>query len=533
MDIATPAHSSTNVKSESKRALWSLSARELTASVARGEVRALEVVNAHIARIEAVNPALNALVISRFDEARAEAKEADRRQNAGEPLGPLHGLPITIKECIDVKGTPSSFGVTAHASSMAEQDEVHVARLRNAGAIVLGKSNLGQMLLFVESDNPVYGRSNHPLIPDRSPGGSSGGEGALIAAQCSPLGLGTDIGGSSRIPAAMCGTFGFKATTGRMPDSGRGSIPIGQQAITSQIGVLARNLPDLALGFEVAHGGREPVVEPPRPLGDWRQVRIDPLRIGFYVDDGMFPASAAVRRAVEEAASALEERGAQVVAFQPPDLREAAALFFGILSGDGFAGEQRFLGTSRIDRRLAALKLVASASAPKKALLRSVLRLTGRGESADNLDFFGKRTTDEHWQLVEQLMAFRERFLHSLDQAEGGPIDVLISPGCGLPAIKHGATEELGVIGAYTLIYNVLGYPAGVVPWTLVRAEEETATPRGRDRMDITARETEQGSAGLPVAVQVAARPWRDHVALGVMAALEEAAELPALSPRV
>src|SRR5262249_12442097 len=151
------------------------SATTLVAQIAAGELSAAEAVDAHIEQIERVNPALNAVVWKRYDEARAEAAEADRKRRAGEPLGPLHGLPITIKECLDLRGSPSTFGVVSRRDHVADADERHVAALRSAGAIVVGKTAVAQLLLYLESDNPLHGRSNNPWSTDRTPGGSSGG----------------------------------------------------------------------------------------------------------------------------------------------------------------------------------------------------------------------------------------------------------------------------------------------------------------------------------------------------------------------
>ncbi|HEY7976271.1 MAG TPA: amidase, partial [Ktedonobacterales bacterium] len=195
-----------------------LSAVALAASIARGDLSAIEAVEASIARIEAVNPRLNAVVVKRYDEARAEARAADERQARGEPLGPLHGVPITVKECFDVTGTPATYGLPSRAHTLATEDDLYVARLRAAGAIIVGKTNLSQLLLYIESDNPLYGRTNNPWDLTRTPGGSSGGQAAIIAAGGSPLGLATDIGGSIRMPAAFCGVVGMKPTAGRTPD---------------------------------------------------------------------------------------------------------------------------------------------------------------------------------------------------------------------------------------------------------------------------------------------------------------------------
>src|SRR5690242_9828468 len=197
------------MKTTKNAALTSLSAGELAGLIARGEVSAVEAVEAHIERIEQVNAALNAVVVKRYDAARAEAREADERRARGEALGPLHGVPITIKESLDLVDTPSTFGLPSRASVLARQDDLYVARMRQAGAIILGKTNVAQLLYYIESDNPVYGRTNNPWNLDRSSGGSSGGQAAIIAAGGSPIGLGTDLGGSIRVPATFCGIAGL------------------------------------------------------------------------------------------------------------------------------------------------------------------------------------------------------------------------------------------------------------------------------------------------------------------------------------
>src|SRR5438105_5960323 len=162
---------------DSNRPLWRNSAREIARLIAVGEASAREVVDAHISRIQAVNPQLNALVVERFDAARKEAAEIDRKRATREPLPPLAGVPVSVKECLGLEGTPSTFGISGRERAVSSVDERHVARLRAAGAIVVGKTNDSQLLLYIESDNPVYGRSNNPWNLERTCGGSSGGEG--------------------------------------------------------------------------------------------------------------------------------------------------------------------------------------------------------------------------------------------------------------------------------------------------------------------------------------------------------------------
>jgi fatty acid amide hydrolase len=508
---------------DSTAPLWARSATALLGELSSGALSAAEVVDAHIARIEAVDGALNAVVWKRYDAARAEAAEADRRRRAGEPLGPLHGLPITIKECFDLAGSPATFGVVSRRGELAGQDDRYVAALRRAGAIVLGKTNVSQLLLYVESDNPVYGLTRNPWDLERTPGGSSGGQAAIIAAGGSPIGLGNDIGGSVRLPSAFCGIAGFKPTADRMPDQGRASMSLGQQAIRSQVGVHGRRVADVALGMRIASGG-DAAFDGLAPLGDPGAVDVAGLRIGWYADDELFPPSPAVRRAITEAADALARRGARVTAWRPPELAQAEALFFGLLGADRFALSRAILGSSPRDPRI---KLLEDSSRQPRALVDFLLMITGRRRVRSVVRHFGSYDTASYWRRVEALLDYRARVQEAL-----GEIDAVLSPPAPLPALRHGASAEVSVMGTYTCIYNVLGWPAGIVPWTRVRAGEESDRPASKDPCFVTARQTETGAAGLPVAVQVAARPWQDHVALAVMAALEREADGRPDAPR-
>ncbi|WP_019139762.1 amidase [Noviherbaspirillum massiliense] len=514
----------TSAQQQIETDLTALSATEQASLVRQGKISSLELVEAHIARIEAVNPVLNAVVVKRYEEARAEAREADRRRLQGEALGPLHGVPVSVKECLDLAGTPSTFGLPSRASMRAEQDDAYVARLRAAGAIVLGKTNVAQLLMFVESDNPLYGRSNNPWDLQRTPGGSSGGEAAIIAAGGAALGLGTDIGGSVRAPAAFCGIASMKPTAGRLPDAGRHSMPFGQRAIVSQVGVLARHVADVALGLEVANGGREPAAEPPMPLHDWTAVDVSRLRVACYLDDGLFPVAPAVRRAVQEAATILSDAGARVTPWQPPAVPHAYQLSLGLFSADCGAGFRETLGGNKRDPRIAMLVALAARSRFTLGALGGLLRLFGQHGLAGGLQAFGHGDTAHYWKLVEAQIDYQERFRAALDQDEGGPFDLILCPAMSLPAWKHGAARDLTLGGAYSILYNLLGYPAGVVPVTRVRANEESDRPASADLVQRAARKTEEGSAGLPVGVQVVARPWREHVALAAMQEIERVA---------
>jgi amidase len=202
------------------REIWQHSAIELAALIAKRQLSSLEVVNAHLARIDTVNPAINAVVRVLADEARAAAGAADRRLAAGETVGPLHGVPFKVKENIDMAGLPTTWGVPALAQAVVPADAPVVERMRAAGAIPIGRTNLPDMALRIHTDSSLHGLTRNPWHPGRTAGGSSGGEAAALATGMTPIGLGNDIGGSLRNPANACGVASIRPSFGRVPDAG-------------------------------------------------------------------------------------------------------------------------------------------------------------------------------------------------------------------------------------------------------------------------------------------------------------------------
>src|SRR3954468_13847559 len=222
-----------------------LSATRMAGMVAAKELSPVELVEAHLEQIERLNPKLNAFVDVRAAAALAEARAAERSVVEGEPLGPMHGVPISIKSCIDVAGMKCEAGSKLRAGNVPQSDAVLVQRLKSAGAIVLGVTNTPECLMAWETDNLLYGRTNNPYDVSRTPGGSSGGESAAIASGCSAGGVGRDGGGSIREPAHFCGICGLKATPGRIPATGHFPHSAGPFALTGVIGPMARTMGDL------------------------------------------------------------------------------------------------------------------------------------------------------------------------------------------------------------------------------------------------------------------------------------------------
>jgi amidase len=450
--------------------LTRMSATALARAIRGREVSSREVVAAHLARIESVDGRLGAVVARRDEAALEEADAADAALARGGAAGDLHGVPITVKDNLEVEGLPCTAGTAGLRQNRPAADATVVARLRAAGAIVLGKTNLPELALAFETDNLVHGQTRNPYDPARTPGGSSGGEAAIIAAGGSPLGLGNDAGGSIRLPAHCCGVTGLKPTTGRVPSTG--SVPpfVGPTGPLWQCGPLARRVEDLALALRLIAGpdGRDPSTVP-ASLGDPGAVAARGLRVALHVDNGVVTADVATAAAVRAAGRALADAGATVEEVVPPALTRAPELFVGLFCGDGGAGVQHvleMLGTREPSQLVQRLGQIAAASALPTAAYAGMLV---------GLDVYRA-----------EMLAFMARY------------DAILCPAAATPALPHDASLDHIPGFSYTFAYNLTGWPAAVV--------RAGTSPEG-----------------LPIGAQVVARPWREDVALALAGQVEAA----------
>ncbi|HJL30425.1 MAG TPA: amidase, partial [Polyangiaceae bacterium LLY-WYZ-15_(1-7)] len=464
--------------------LRTLGAAELATLIRERRVRSREVVDAHLAHLRRVNPRLNALVAERFAAAREEAEAADAAADAGVDLGPLHGVPCTIKECFALEGMPWTAGLVARKDVRAETDATAVARLRAAGAIPLGVTNVSELCMWMETHNRLYGRTRNPYDASRIVGGSSGGEGALVGAGATPFGLGSDVGGSIRMPAFFNGVFGHKPTGGLVPNTGQypaTDTPDALRYLTT--GPLARRAADLPLLLRVlagpdgrCAGARE------LPWVDPAEVDVGALRVLDVPFDGVTPVHPALQAAQARAASGLEALGARVEQPRLDALRHGLEIWSAML---GHANQVSFAA------RLGQGEPIGVG----RELLRWVF-----GRSPHTLPALGLAALEPVERLLpRRAAAMRSRGAALREELEArlGDDGVMLYPSYAEPAPKHGAPLVPPTRWVYTALINVLELPA-------------TQVPLGLD------------ARGLPLGVQVVAARGRDHLTLAVARALEK-----------
>jgi amidase len=301
----------------------------LARAIRTKKVSSLEVVRAHLEHIHTVNPRLNAVVFATAESALKQARAADRRNTRKNVLGPLHGVPFTAKDIFDTAGLPTTAGLRMLRTNIPDHDATVIARMREAGAILIGKTNCPPGGIGGDSWNPLHGGTRNPYDIARTPGASSSGEAAIIAAGGSPLGIGSDSGGSIRLPAHYCGIAALKPTTGLIPSTGAYALPGGLTDPRSQVGPMARFVADLILTLPLLIGpdGVDSGVVPV-PFAR-RTPKLKGLKVAWYADDGMARPTHAITTVVRAAAHALAKAGCEVTEARPPALHEAHQVTLG------------------------------------------------------------------------------------------------------------------------------------------------------------------------------------------------------------
>jgi amidase len=461
--------------------LYFAPAHKLVSILRAREVSSTELTLAFYDRLRKVNPRLNAIVTLCEERALKEAAESDRRISAKSGVRPLEGLPITIKDSISTAGVRSTDGMKILEHNVPERDAPTVARYRQAGAVIIGKTNIPEMAMDYDCENPVFGATNNPWNPERVPGGSSGGEAAALAAGLCALGLGSDYGGSIRVPAHFSGVVGLKPTWGTIPGAGHLFGPFdpfvpGPPPIVSMatIGPMARYVDDLTLAYNLLRGP-DPASPYAVPTNEARPETLDirKVRCALFTDGGGVPVSSEIRTAVEQAGKALQKVGVEVEETMPP-IQRAADLWLLYATADGGQALNQAMG-DKINLSRPRLRQFLFEPQPSKS----------------TAEFFGIAIQRDLFRI--ELAKFMERY----------PI-IIGAPFC-VTAFEHGAMEveidgsmcPLSEANWPALWVNCAGLPAAVVP-------------AGRDKI------------GLPIGVQVVGRAFGEETVLAVAKALEQ-----------
>ncbi len=507
-----------------------LSALQLKSHLETRQVSSRQIVQALIDRRHAVDAEVRAFVLEFDAEALQRADEADAARLRGESWGLLHGLPVTIKENIDIAGTDSTMGLKNRRNQPAKTDAVTVRLLKEAGASVFGTTNVPQLLVAQEAENDIWGITHNPWNTARSPGGSSGGEAAALAAGMSALGIGTDIGGSIRIPAHFCGIHGLKPTVDRWSNRGSATGIAGQEMVRSQMGPMARHARDLALLMQAVDLPKaaqlDPAV-PPWPIPDIAGVDLRGMRVGVTLDDGYLTPNAGIQRAVRLAADALRAAGATIVDYQPPGPDLLFTWLAGI-SSDGGTTLRNMLAGEMPARQLQPSVKAALLPSPIRALLAAIFDARGDKRMARLLRSLGQKPVAELWALTNQRTLLRRA---ELDAWSAQQLDLVLCPPHTMPAMLIGTSGDLTMTLSYAFRYVMLNYPAGVTPVTRV-LEGETVRANPRDTVEKRCAAAELHADGMPVGVQVVAPPYREERVLAAMAAIEDVVSRDVLYPR-
>lgn len=446
--------------------LTSLSAARAAELIRGRELSPVELVGAYLRRLESLNPRLNA-VVTLAPEALKLAREAEAAVARGDSLGPLHGVPLTVKDTVDVRGVRTTRGSRVDAGRVPAEDATAVARLRAAGAIILGKTNCAELALEYTAENPVFGRTNNPHDLTRSPGGSSGGCGAAVAACLTAASLGSDLAGSVRIPAHFCGVAGLKPTAGRVPGDGHAPPVAGPYALGASLGPLARGVEDLGLLFDVLAEDDAPNVYVESLRG---------ARAALCFDDGTVPSTDETCAAVVRAAEALRDAGLHVEEERPPSIERAHAAWLELFS----------YPTARYLREFYRGREDEAGPVARALLKRGVSE-----PAAEQL----LASWHERDRLRGELLRWMERT--PLVVAPVGPVE----------AFRHEESRKIEVKGegfsvfrafALAQAFNVYDLPAVCVPAGFTRA-------------------------GLPVGLQIAGRPFEERRVLAAARVVERA----------
>ncbi|KAI0173252.1 amidase [Hypoxylon sp. FL1284] len=481
----------------------------LARRIASGELRSEDVTKAYIDRAIKAHNQTNCFTEVLFQDALAQARQLDEyREKNGSVVGPLHGIPVTLKDQFNISGYDTTLGYVSRTFNPATEDAVLAQMLKKLGAVVLAKTNLPQSIMWCETDNPLWGLTTNPLCSDYTPGGSTGGEAALLNLHGSLLGWGTDLGGSVRIPSSMMDLYGLKPSYARLPYHGVPVSTEGQEHVPSSVGPLARSLPSLTLVM------KELIQLEPWKLDarcapvPWRnevfnEFKSKPLTIGVLADDGVVRPHPPLSRVLLSLVEKLREAGHDIVEWNADLHAECIQVMDEFYTADG--GE---------DIRRDVL-------AGGEPFIPHVEALVNKGQPISVYDY---------WQLNRRKVMLQQAYLNKWNGIRspktGNQVDIVLMPPMPHTAVPHRSCRWVG----YTKIWNVLDYTALVIPAGKVTSVDREATwdyaPRNaldEHNLALWKQAGEQmGELGLPVGVQIVGRKLEEEKVLAIASIVDE-----------
>ncbi|XP_044532959.1 vitamin D3 hydroxylase-associated protein-like [Gracilinanus agilis] len=502
--------------------ILSLSLKELAHQLRQGSLSPDGVLWVYMEKALKVHSEVNCLTDYLED---CEVRVQELKQQPKEKRGLLYGVPVSLKDPYDYKGHDSTCGMAYFLEKPAEEDAVIVKVLKSQGAVPFVKTNIPQTMLSFECSNPIFGQTVHPQNSKKTPGGSSGGEGALLASGGSIVGMGTDTGGSIRIPSAFCGIFGIKFTGFRFSYNGVNSSIKGKKTVTTMAGPMAQDVDSLVLISQVLLSDYmyklDPTV-PPMPFREEVYSSTQPLRIGYVETDGYTQPSPSMIRAVREVSEKLQAAGHKIIPFSVSRIDYAMKKLYvpGIYADGGKTLLEKLCGDD-IDPAISSTISLLRLPDFIKCLLSQLLRPTDIRTSESINGLRGVGTPENLWKQHVAAEDYQKEFISNWTAMK---LDVLLYP-CLCPALDIGSTSKAGECISYMNLFNLLNFPAGVVPVGTVTAqdEEELASYRGyyEDNADKNFKKAIAGSVGLPIAVQCVALPWQEELCLRFMKEVE------------
>ncbi|EED15614.1 acetamidase [Talaromyces stipitatus ATCC 10500] len=470
----------------------------------QGKLTAERVTLAYIKRAVVAHQITNSITEPNFDDALAQARELDHDFNkTGKLKGPLHGIPITLKDQFNIKGLDTTLGYVGRSFKPAMDDSVLVQMLKDMGAVIIAKTNLPQSIMWAETENPLWGLTTNPRNPDFTPGGSTGGEAALLALHGSILGFGTDIGGSIRIPQAVMGLYGFKPSSPRFPYNGVAVSTEGQEHVPSSIGPMARDLESICYITRLVADSMPCNFDPrclPLPWNEFafREIQSRPMVIGLILDDGVVKPHPPIERALLALSNKLQAQGHEVILWDTSDHLQYIQLMDLYYSADGCED------------------IIRDVNAACEPFIPHVSSLISRGNAI---------SVYEYWQLNKRKFELQKRYLDKWNttcSSSGRPVDVLLSPTLPHTAVSHRAIRWVG----YTKIWNLLDYPAITFPVDEVRRNIDRLPdvpycPRNENDSWNWSQYDLEIMEGHPVNLQVIGKRLEEEKVLGAAAVIE------------